>query len=69
MAGMKTWHLMIVAAVSAASCSILASIGTHRWISATISVTSAVTLGVLSAKNARKQVNTDLGNNPPSAHQ
>jgi hypothetical protein len=65
---MKNSHLMILAASIGAGCSVLASIGTQRWILAIIGVASAVMLGLLSTKNARKQINSDPENTPPSAH-
>ncbi len=65
---MKNSHMLILAAVIGAGCSVLASIGTQRWIIAGISVASAVMFGLLSTKNARKKINSDPENNSPSAY-
>ena len=62
---MKNSRMLILAAVIGAGCSVLASIGTQRWIIAAISVASAVMFGVLGTKNARKQINSDPENNSP----
>ncbi len=66
---MKTSHLMILAAATGAGCSVLASLGTQRWILAIVGIASAVMLALLGTKAARKQINSDPNNNFPSAQQ